>query len=567
MFSILSNVEGLINKFTNSPINSQNAPLHLSRELYKSTLFMQNKANSYHGFGARGSLLSVCNITRYVNVRLVGLLENEPKNKAKQSQNEPNFSPKLALFFQYWLCFSPKIAVKRLTELYNSAMNSKSKDKFSDIREKIKGFPAGPGLYFMKDDNDKVLYIGKAKNLRSRVASYFQPAGDLAGSRGPKIAEMLNKVAVVDYLETANEVDAVLKEARLIKDIHPQYNTDLIDDKTFPYLEITTSDDFPAIYITRKPRTKGSRLFGPFAGAKDLRAVLVVLQKIFKFRTCRLDIKATDSNRRFFRPCLLYSIKQCTAPCADRISKADYKKIIADLIKFLKSKRSTVLRQLKKQMEQASANLNYEKAAMFRDRIRLIERLDRRGEPELDVQPEVFAAEPGEALEKLQKLLETSQPVRLIEGIDIAHISGAESVGSLVKFIDGRPFKSGYRRFKIKTVEGVDDYAMIAEVVRRRYKYAMAGEELWPDLILIDGGLGQLNAAKKALKKMNAPQVKLAALAKKEEDLYVLDSRQPLKLPRTSAALKLLQYVRDEAHRFAQHYHHILRDKKMLKNK
>jgi excinuclease ABC subunit C len=204
---------------------------------------------------------------------------------------------------------------------------------------------------------------------------------------------------------------------------------------------------------------------------------------------------------------------------------------------------------------------------MLRDRIRLIERLDRRGEPELDVQPEVFAAEPSEALEKLQKILETNQPIRLIEGIDIAHISGAESVGSLVKFIDGRPFKSGYRRFKIKTVEGVDDYAMIAEVVRRRYKYAMAGEELWPDLILIDGGLGQLNAAEKTLKKMNAPQVKLAALAKKEEDLYILGSIKPMKLPKTSAALKLLQYVRDESHRFAQHYHHILRDKKMLKDK
>ncbi len=542
-----------------SYLRAYKAPLQLSRDLYKSTIFMQNEPNLKND----RIYVSAYDTKEYGDFWLI----LHPKNEPKRTQNEPNFSPKLGSFSKYRLCFSPKIAVKRLTELYNSAMNSKGNDKFSDIREKIKAFPAGPGLYFMKDKNDKVLYIGKAKNLRSRVASYFQPAGDLAASRGPKIAEMLDKVAVIDYLETANEVDAVLKEARLIKDTHPPYNTDLVDDKTFPYLEITTSDDFPAVYITRKPRTKGSRLFGPFAGAKDLRAVIVVLQKIFKFRTCRLDITAADSKKRFFRPCLLYSIKQCTAPCADKIGKADYKKIIADLIKFLKSKRSTVLRQLKKQMEQASANLKYEKAAMLRDRIRLIERLDRRGQPELDVQPEVFAAEPTEALSQLQKLLETSQPVRLIEGIDIAHISGAESVGSLVKFIDGRPFKSGYRRFKIKTVEGVDDYAMIAEVVRRRYKYAMAGEELWPDLILIDGGLGQLNAAKQALKKMNAPYVKLAALAKKEEDLYVLGSSKPAKLPKTSAALKLLQYVRDEAHRFAQHYHHILRDKKMLKDK
>ncbi len=159
------------------------------------------------------------------------------------------------------------------------------------IREQIQGFPTGPGLYFMKGPKDEVLYIGKAKNLRSRVASYFQPASDIMESRGPKIVEMLNKVETVDYIETETEVDAMLKEARLIKDIRPPYNTDLVDDKTFPYLEITTGDDFPGVYITRKPRAKGNRLFGPFASAKDLRAVFVELQKIFKFRSCKLEMK------------------------------------------------------------------------------------------------------------------------------------------------------------------------------------------------------------------------------------------------------------------------------------
>ena len=193
------------------------------------------------------------------------------------------------------------------------------KDKFETVREKIKTLPTRPGLYFMKGHADKVLYIGKAKNLRSRVASYFQPASDLASSRGPKIVEMVNKVEIVDFLETESEVDAMLQEARLIKDIRPPYNTDLTDDKTFPYLEITTADDFAGVYITRKPRPRGSRLFGPFAGAKDLRAVMAELQKIFKFRTCRLEINAADKNLRFFRPCILYSIKQCTAPCSAKI--------------------------------------------------------------------------------------------------------------------------------------------------------------------------------------------------------------------------------------------------------
>ena len=456
------------------------------------------------------------------------------------------------------------------------------------IHEQIQTFPTGPGLYFMKGPKDEVLYIGKAKNLRSRVASYFQQSSDIMESRGPKIVEMLNKVKTVDYIETETEVDAMLKEARLIKDIQPAYNSDLLDDKTFPYLEITTGDDFPGVYITRKPRAKGNRLFGPFASAKDLRAVFVELQKIFKFRSCKLEIEARNEKRRFFRPCILHSINQCVAPCGARIEKAEYKTIIRDLIKFLQSKRATVLRQLKNEMEEASAGMDYEKAGMLRDRIRLIGKLDERGEPDEDVQPEVFAAEPTEALVKLQKILDSPNPVRIIEGIDIANIGGKEAVGALVKFIDGRPFKAGYRRFKIKTVEGSDDYAMIAEVVRRRYKYAMAGEELWPDLILIDGGLGQLHAAENALKQLltaenaeNAEKldIKLAGIAKREEELYLPASPQsggrglakggqgstrPLKLPRHSPALKLLQYVRDEAHRFAQHYHHLLRSKKLL---
>jgi excinuclease ABC subunit C len=430
----------------------------------------------------------------------------------------------------------------------------------------------------MKGAKDEVLYIGKAKNLRSRVASYFQPSSDIIASRGPKIVEMLNKVETVDYIETETEVDAMLKEARLIKDIRPVYNTDLVDDKTFPYLEITTGDDFPGVYITRKPRAKGNRLFGPFASAKDLRAVFVELQKIFKFRSCKLEIEAKNEKRRFFRPCILHSINQCVAPCGAKIEKQEYKTIIKDLIKFLQSKRSTTLRQLRKQMDEAAAALAYEKAGILRDRIRLIERLDRRGEPEEDVQPEVFAADPTEALVKLQKILNTPNSIRIIEGIDIANIGGKEAVGSLVKFIDGRPFKAGYRRFRIKTVEGADDYAMIAEVVKRRYKYALRGEELWPDLILIDGGLGQLHAAEAALKELFTAEhaeaaekgiinLKLAGIAKREEELYLQGGTRPLRLPRQSPVLKLLQYVRDEAHRFAQHYFHILRKKRMLGDK
>ena len=432
------------------------------------------------------------------------------------------------------------------------------------IHNQIENFPTGPGLYFMKDKAGVVLYIGKAGNLRSRVKSYFQPGSDLISSRGPKIVEMVNKTCVVDCLETKSEVDAILQEARLIKDTRPPYNTNLTDDKTFPYLEITNREDFPGVYITRKPR-KTSRLFGPFTAVKDLRAAMVILQKIFKFRTCSLDISSSDKNRKFFRPCLLYSIKQCTAPCADRISRGDYKKVITDLGKFLNSKRSTILRQLNKQMAVAAGTLDYERAATLRDRIRLIERLDQRGTVSENVQPELFAVEPTQALEKLQKILNCPDSIRVIEGFDIAHTAGSETVASLVKFIDGKPFRSGYRRFKIKTVSGIDDYACLREVITRRYRQVPLGRELWPDLVLIDGGIGQLNAVAKVFKQMEVDIPPLASIAKKEELIYIFGRDTPLRLPANAPARKLLQYVRDEAHRFAQHYHHILRRKKTLR--
>ncbi|MCE5185302.1 MAG: excinuclease ABC subunit UvrC [Planctomycetaceae bacterium] len=416
----------------------------------------------------------------------------------------------------------------------------------------------------MKDADERVLYVGKAKNLRSRAGSYFQPSANLAESRGPLIVELIQKTVTVDFLQTESEVDAILQEARLIKDIHPPYNTDLKDAKTFPYLEITTRQEYPGVYVTRNPQDSRNKLFGPFTGSHDLRAAIVVLQKIFRFRTCYLDIRQADEKRRFFRPCLLYSIRQCTAPCADFVSKEDYRRQIKDLIKFLQSKRSTVLRELKAQMEEASVRMDFEAAAVYRDRIRLIENLDRRGTVEGNLQPEVFVSDPTDALTKMQTVLGCEQPIRIIEGFDIAHLAGEESVGSMVQFIDGRPFKDGYRRFKIKTVTGIDDYASIKEVVSRRYKRALAGEELWPDVVLIDGGVGQLHAAQEVFEEMAVPIPKLLSIAKKEEIIYVHGREKPLKLSANDPMRKLLQYVRDEAHRFAQYYHHILRRKKTL---
>lgn len=436
--------------------------------------------------------------------------------------------------------------------------------RVAKLRAHIANFPKTPGVYLMKDGKGRMLYVGKAKDLRSRVSSYFQDAADLMRTRGPDIARMAALVIDIDFLECETEVDALLQENRLIKDIQPQFNAALKDDKSFPYLEITTGDDFPGVFVTRTPRIKGSKLYGPFTSAGGLRDAVNALQKVFKFRTCELDIREDDEKRRFFRPCLLHSINQCTAPCADRISVEDYKRDIDRLKRFLASKRSVVLREMEKEMATAAAALDFEEAARVRDRIKAIQKLELSGDVDEDVQPEVFYVDPRKGLERLQKILELENTPRIIEGIDIANLQGNESVGSLVCFIDGVSFKSGYKRFRIKTVEGQDDYAMIREVVQRRYRHAAEGEELYPDVILIDGGLGQLHAALEAVKESFVKPPMVISLAKREEEIYTQAKAGAMRLPRNDAALRLLQSIRDEAHRFAQHYHHILRRKRQF---
>lgn len=436
----------------------------------------------------------------------------------------------------------------------------------SELRDKIAKLPSGPGVYLFKDDAGVVLYVGKAKSLRSRVASYFQPAADLLASRGPDIDRMVRDVVTdLDYIECDSEVDALLRESRLIKDIQPRYNAMQRDDKSFPYLQITTGDDFPRVEITRQPRAKGTKLFGPFVNPWDLRAALPLLQRVFKFRTCKLDLNADEyGNRRFFRPCILYNIKQCTAPCAGKVTAEQYSEQIRHLLRFLTSKGSQLRKELEAEMKQASASLDFEKAAELRDELKALEGLQRRGLAEEHVQPEVFYIDPTEGLERLAAVLNLPSPPRTIEGVDIAHLGGREQCGSLVCFIDGRPFKGSYRRYRIKTHETNDDFASIREVVWRRYKFAGMDQELFPDIILIDGGKGQLSAAFSAFEGLAFRPPVLLSLAKKEELVYMHGREEPIRLARNDAALRLLQCVRDEAHRFAQAYHHVLRRKATL---
>ena len=430
--------------------------------------------------------------------------------------------------------------------------------EFSKLRKKVAKFPKTPGVYLMKDDRGRVIYVGKSGNLRTRVRSYFRdnPADDRVN-----LPLLLEEVADVEYLDASSEVDALLMESRLIKDIQPMYNVRLRDDKSYPYVEITRGEDFPRVRITRDP-VRGSRLFGPFVSVYDLRVSLRLMQRVFRFRTCKLDIDAKDTKRRFFRPCLLHAIDHCTAPCAMRVTKTDYARQIAELVRFLSGKQSQLKRELTRRMKAASDKREFELAAELRDELRSLEALSKRSLQGDYPAAEVLTIDPQDGLREIEEVFELDYTPRSIEGVDIATLSGAESVGALVCFVDGQPFKEGYRRYRIKTVSGVDDYAMIREVVTRRFKRLKEEGETLPDVLLIDGGAGHLASAMKVLRKLRVKPMLVLGLAKEEELIHVPGKKKPLELERRNPALRLLQHVRDEAHRFAQHYHHLLRRKR-----
>jgi excinuclease ABC subunit C len=431
---------------------------------------------------------------------------------------------------------------------------------FEFAANKARQFPTQPGVYLMKDRAGRVIYVGKAKSLRHRASSYFHKAA----ASDLRTAELVREIWDIDCLVLESEVDALLAESRLVKDIQPKYNSDLKDGKSFPYLQITTHEDFPRVEVTRKPRSRGVKLYGPFTSAGSLRAAIVALQKIFQFRTCDLDINEGDERWRWFRPCLLASIRQCTAPCNLRISKEDYRQSINKLRTFLEGNKNQLISELKEQMLQASKDLRFEKAARLRDEIHKLETLDQRGKISDNHQPEVFYIDPKKGLKGLKQILKLDKVPRTIEGVDIAHLQGGETVASLVSFIDGLPFKPGYKKFKIRNVQGIDDFRSIHEVVSRRFARLHDENEIFPDILLIDGGKGQLNAGMAAFAELGITPPVVISLAKQEEEIYIPGQSEPLRLSRHAYALRLLQYVRDESHRFAQHYHHLLRRKNQL---
>lgn len=558
------------------------------------------------------------------------------------------------------------------------------------IDDKLQTLPSKPGVYLFENDKSEVIYVGKAISLRERVRSYFQKLGSTVS---PKVKVMVEHISDLEYIVTDSEIEALILEATLIKEKKPWYNVRLKDDKAYPYLKVT-DEPFPRVMVVRKPG-KGGRTFGPYTNPRAVRETMDFLRKLFPLRTCSLDL----SGELNYRPCLLYHIGRCGAPCAGYQTEDEYGTLVDEVALFLEGRHNRLIPELKKKMQAAAAELQFEKAARLRDQMyalsRVVERqkvVSTKGGDEdvvgfsrleesacvqvffvrdgqlsgrdhffLDVPPEttdeellssflkqyytdavfvpaqvllsrdieehdvlaewlttkrgtkvtVRAPKRGEkkrlvdmvtknaelvlgereatrsrrlervegALAELQEILGLPHPPKRIEAFDISNIQGREAVGSMVVFTDGVPNNAEYRQFKIRDIDGADDYAMLRQVVTRRFLRGQKEQQTLadmspedrktaaekakfvelPDLVVIDGGKGQLSTARDALRELDLEHIPTIGLAERLEEVFVEESGDPLILDKKSFALYLLQQVRDEAHRFALNYHRKLR--------
>jgi excinuclease ABC subunit C len=408
------------------------------------------------------------------------------------------------------------------------------------IRQKIKKLPDSPGVYKFIGRGGNIIYVGKAIRLRKRVASYFRP-----GRAGDSRLEMLvSEVKDIEFIRASSEAEALIYEAGLIKDYAPRFNIELKDDKSYPFLKLTVNEEYPRLLVTRRRTADGALYYGPYVEVKLLKEALSFMKKVFPLRACRRFKK---------RVCLEYHLGQCVGPCEGRVSASEYAEIVAQLKRFLEGKKDDLMKGLEEKMKLYSGERQYEKALSIKNRIAALTAVqqlhDRSRHP-------IF----GE-LDEMQNALGLEGIPMSIECFDISNIGGRQAVGSMVRFVAGSARKSDYRRFRIKGVEGADDYSMIKEVVRRRYSRLIKENKVLPDLVMIDGGKGHLSAARQALDELGLRGMKVVSIAKEYNHLYTEDRRLPIRLSPGSRLLLLVQRIRDEAHRFAISYHRQLRSK------
>ncbi|MBL7068537.1 MAG: excinuclease ABC subunit UvrC [Candidatus Omnitrophica bacterium] len=387
----------------------------------------------------------------------------------------------------------------------------------------------------MKDRTGRVIYVGKARSLKKRVSSYFTKSHS-----SPKTGLLVAEIKGIDYVPANSEAEALIYEASLIKSRRPRFNIELKDGKSYPYLKLTLNEAYPRLFITRRKIDDGARYYGPYTNVKLLKDALSFMKTLFPLRTCK---------RLGKKLCMSYQLSECLGPCAGKRDKKRYHRVVEELLLFLEGKRQRLIKGLSRRMEETSRKLNFEEAARIRNRIRALSTLvTKRGVPG-----------PMDQIDELKYVLDLKRRPKRIEAFDISNIRGKEAVGSMVSFYDGKPDKNNYRKFKIRTVEGVDDYKMMREVVFRRYRRLLDEKRGLPDLIIIDGGKGHLTSAIRELKKLNIRHIPAIGIAKEFEHIYVPARRLPIVLAGDSSILQLIRRIRDEAHRFARAYHTGLR--------
>lgn len=548
------------------------------------------------------------------------------------------------------------------------------------LETNLKNLPSSPGVYQFLNKNGKVIYVGKAKNLKNRVRSYFQ---ENPGSA--KTVAMVSKIDDFQLVVTDSELEALILENNLIKELKPRYNVNLKDDKSFPFIKVT-NELFPRIYPTRNVFNDGSKYFGPYTDVRSMKASLGMINKIFKIRSCKLDLTEENIKAKKFKVCLDYHIKKCDGPCEDLISSAAYNEMVDEVIKLLKGKTEDLIKELKSRMQKAVENLEFEKAAELRDKIEQLHSISSKQkivsddfedrdiisiayegkdstcavfnirdgkligkkqlklsieegeeiqeiysaaikyyygelteipkEIVLEVKPDdeetlvewlrsrsnkkvkIVVPQRGDLkslikmckenailqlkeiqLQKMKNLGNVSFSVsalqrdlrlktlpRKIECFDISNLQGTDTVASMVVFEDGKPKKSLYRKFIIKSVSGPDDFLSMREVIERRYSRLLEENNPMPDLIMVDGGKGQLSSAVEILDNLGFKDYNIIGLAKRLEEVFLPGKSDPELIPKTSSGLKLLQQVRDEAHRFAITFHRERRSKRIIKS-
>ena len=392
----------------------------------------------------------------------------------------------------------------------------------------------------MHDENNKIIYVGKAKSLKKRVSSYFRHATGFASPRLRKLVETVREIATI---RTETEMEALLLENKLIKYYQPYFNVDLKMNERYAYIKVT-NEKFPRLLITRHKDEDGAVYIGPYVRVAEVRLLLRLIERYLPLRNCATDI----SKQNAVRPCMRHSLGRCLAPCSANCTEDEYKERVADVILLLSGNAAALVERLRRRMDKAASGLAFEQAAKIRDTIRAIWRVTR----QRSTIPETSGSNESSwlTLSALQKCFKLPLLPWRIDGFDISHTGGSQTVGVCVVFEQGYPNTSLYRRFNIKTVEGIDDFRSMYETVTRRYKRCIDGQEPMPQLILIDGGAQQLEFAQKAMRDLKL-DIPMLSLAERFEEVYTVQSNKPIRLEFTDPVLRLLQAVRDEAHRYA----------------